>query len=305
MLLLGYSAWARYNRLSIIAVTFEDKPAGNQQLAMADSIHRFIFDAYGIRGELIKLEESCQRMLHGHNYPPLIASLLQQAAAATVMLATTLKFEGKISLQLLTQSDLKMLILQTTHKLGYRGLARFDKTVNYTKKTFKDLSQGGQLTLTIEPKQGKRYQGIIPLQGESLAKSIEDYFNQSEQLKTRIWLFNNDTMVCGVMLQALPDMLSQDSFEHLVYLASTLTAEECLSIDSDILLHRLFHQESIHNLTKQPVNFTCGCSDKKMLNSIHLLPKEEIQQILASKGNISIKCEFCLNRFSFSESELS
>ena len=106
------------------------------------------------------------------------------------------------------------------------------------------------------------------------------------------------------MLQALPDMLSEDSFEHLVYLASTLTEQECLSISSDIILHRLFHQENIKNLAVDPVRFACGCSASKMLNSLSLLDDGEIEEILTEKGEISVKCEFCLNHFAFNELDI-
>jgi molecular chaperone Hsp33 len=268
---------------------------------MTDKIHRFIFDAYAIRGEMIRLEESCQQMLKGHHYPEVIQSLLQQTAAASVMLATTLKFEGKISIQLTSQNAIKMLLVQTTHTLGYRGLARYDDSVDYSSLAFNDLIEDGQMSITIEPKKGKRYQGIVPLTGDSIAECIENYFNQSEQLKTRIWLFNNNSQVYGLMLQALPDMASEDSFDHLVYLASTLAKDESLSVDNEILLHRLFHQESINNLVADPVTFNCGCSEKKMLDSIRLLPAEEIQEILKQKGAIDVKCEFCLNGYSFDD----
>jgi len=268
---------------------------------MSDKIQRFIFDTHGIRGELVKLTDSIQRMLLNHNYPEVVASLLQQAAAVNVLLATTLKFEGKISLQLQSNDKLKMLVVQTTHKLGYRGLVRYDKEADFSHESFHTLVKDGQLSITIEPLKGKRYQGIVPLDGNNLAECIENYFNQSEQLKTRIWLFNDNQQVFGLLLQALPDMLSEDSFDHLIYLASTLTAEECLSVDSDIIMHRLFHQESIRGLTTDAVEFTCGCSEKKMLDSISLLPANELKEILETRGSLSVKCEFCLNQFSFDE----
>ncbi|TQV73913.1 redox-regulated molecular chaperone Hsp33 [Aliikangiella marina] len=271
---------------------------------MSDLLHRFIFDTHGIRGEAVELKDTVERVLKGHDYPNVIANLLQQAAAVNLLLATTLKFEGKISLQLQTNSKLKMLVVQTTHKLGYRGLARYDKSADFSNDSFTDLVSGGHLSITIEPLKGKRYQGIVPLDGENLAECIENYFNQSEQLKTRIWLFNNESQVFGLFLQALPDMLSEDSFDHLVYLASTLKEEECLSVSSDIILHRLFHQESIRGMTTDQVKFTCGCSEKKMLDSLSLLPEEEITEIIESKGEVAVKCEFCLNQFSFSEVDI-
>lgn len=270
---------------------------------MSDTIHRFIFDNYAIRGELVKLDESSQRMIEGHDYPPFIATLLQQAAAVTTLLATTLKFEGKISLQLVTPEDLKMLVVQTSHKLSFRGVARYEEESDYSDMSFADL-KNGQMSITIEPLKGKRYQGIVPLNGQNLAECIENYFIQSEQLQTRIWLFNNDKHVCGLMLQALPDMNETDDFDHLVHLASTLSEEESLSVDSDTLLHRLFHQESIKNLAADPVRFECGCSREKMLNSVSLLPQDQLDELFSTREEISVKCEFCLKLMRFSKPEI-
>ena len=266
---------------------------------MSDKIHRFIFDSFGIRGELVQLENSVQRMLQDHDYPPLIASLLQQVAAAAILMTTTLKFEGRLSIQLQTNSALKLLVIQCNHKLGFRGIARLDKAKSLDGSTFKELTKNGKLTITIEPKKGKRYQGLVALEKDNFSHCIEEYFNQSEQLRTRIWLFNNDSRVTGLMLQALPDMLSQDSFDHLVYLAQTLTEVECLTMDASILLHRLFHEEKVRNLLVENVKFQCGCSKKKMLNSISLFPEEEIEGIIEAKGHVAVKCEFCLAQFKF------
>ena len=271
---------------------------------MTDTIHRFIFDTFGIRGELVKLSDSSQQMISAHQYPPLIAKLLQQAAAVNVLLATTLKFEGKISIQLQTPGELKMLVVQSTDKLGYRGVARYDQQADYSQMSFKDITNNGQMCITIEPSKGQRYQGIVALEGNDLAQCVELYFNQSEQLKTRIWLYNNDTQVFGLLLQALPDMLSDESFHHLVTLASTITEQECLSVDSETLLHRLFHQESIINLAVDSITFQCGCSQEKMLDSICLLNQDEIKEILDDEGEISVTCEFCLNHFAFTEIDI-
>ncbi|PCJ48970.1 MAG: hypothetical protein COA74_06805 [Gammaproteobacteria bacterium] len=158
---------------------------------MTDQIHRFIFDKYGIRGEMVKLSTSSQRMVQGHQYPLVINNLLKQAAAVNVLLATTLKFEGRISIQLQTEGSLKMLVVQTSHDLGYRGVAQYDKEIDYSGLSFKDITRNGQMCITIEPLKGKRYQGIVPLEGDNLAQSIEGYFKQSEQLKTKIWLYND------------------------------------------------------------------------------------------------------------------
>ncbi|WP_444996868.1 Hsp33 family molecular chaperone HslO [Aliikangiella sp. IMCC44359] len=271
---------------------------------MSDTIHRFIFETDGIRGQLVKLNQSAQKMLNGHNYPPLIADLLTQAASINVLLATTLKFEGKISLQLQTPDKLKMLVVQTTHDLNFRGLARYDDDIDYSTLTFKDLTRKGHLSITIEPSKGKRYQGIVPLDGTNLSQCVENYFEQSEQLKTRIWLFTEKKQACGLLLQALPDMISQEAFMHLNHLASTLNKEEALTVESEMLLHRLFHQEDIRYLSVDDIHFACGCSRKKMLDSLSLLPEKEVTDILQTEGLISVKCEFCLEQFNFKELDI-
>jgi len=271
---------------------------------MSDQIHRFIFNDHGIRGQLVKLSNSIKRILQSHQYPEPLADLLQQTATVSLLLATTLKFEGKISLQLQTESEMKMLVVQTTHKLGFRGLVRFDENTNFSDKTFAELVDNGHMSITIEPSKGKRYQGIVPLDKSSIAECIEGYFELSEQLKTRLWLFNDGKQAFGLMLQALPDMTEQESFEHLACLADTLTKEESLALDGETLLHRLFHQENINLLSLTPVQFECGCSEKKMLESIALLDQEEIDEALASQGEIPVQCEFCLDQFSFDKIDI-
>jgi len=271
---------------------------------MTDTIHRFIFDNYGIRGELVKLSHSSQQMIREHHYPLLIADLLQQAAAVNVLLATTLKFEGRISIQLQTPGQLKMLVVQTDHQLSFRGVASYDQSVDYSQLSFKDLTEQGQMCITIEPKKGERYQGIVSLEGDNLAQCVEKYFNQSEQLKTRIWLFNDNQQVCGLLLQALPDMPDETSFKHLEFLAETLKQEECLAIDSATILHRLFHQESIDHLAVDAIEFKCGCSETKMLDSLVHLQEEEIREIIDEMGEITVKCEFCLNKYAFTDIDI-
>jgi len=271
---------------------------------MTDSIHRFIFDTHGVRGEIVNCSSSTQRMIEGHEYPKLIADLLQKAAVVNVLLAATLKFEGKISLQLQTDNKLKLLLVQTTHDLNFRGIAHYDQAVDYSDLTFNDITEGGQMSITIEPLKGKRYQGIVALDGDNLAECVEGYFQQSEQLKTKIWLYNNSKRAFGLMLQALPDKDSGESFEHLEMLASTLSAEECLSIDSETLLHRLFHQELVNNLLVDNIEFKCDCSRDKMLSALSLLGENEVNEILQEEGEIEITCEFCMNHYSFNEVDI-
>lgn len=271
---------------------------------MQDSIHRFIFEHHAIRGEMVRLDEASQQLLKRHNYPPFLANLLQQAALVSILLANSIKFDGKISLQLLTPGLLKMLIVQATSDLTFRGLIRFDDSLCDDELKFADLARSGQMCITIEPEKGERYQGVVPLDGSSLAECVENYFLRSEQLATRLWLFSNGEQAFGVMLQAMPGMEQPEVFEHLNILTNTLTAEECFSTPSETLLHRLFHQESVKHLGANLVGFACGCSEKKMLNSLSAMSDDEIHDIFDKEGQIEVTCEFCLNQFNFTELDI-
>jgi molecular chaperone Hsp33 len=270
---------------------------------MSDSLTRFIFDEFNVRGVLVKLKQSSARMIEGHGYPALLGTMLQEAAAINLLLATTLKFEGKISIQLQTPGALKLLFSQTTHDYTFRGVIHHESEDNQP-TSFSELTKNGQMAITIEPEKGQRYQGVVALEGNNLAECIEGYFAQSEQLITRLFVFTQGHEVCGLLLQALPDLSSQEDFDHLVTLAETLTSEEIFSLENQDILYRLFHQEMIRNLEDDAVSFACPCSREKMLASIQMLDNAEIEEILEDEGHVSVVCEFCLNQYDFTRIDI-
>ncbi len=271
---------------------------------MTDSLTRLIFDDYNIRGVAVTIQDDVEQLLAGHDYPDTIARLLLEAVAINAMLSTTLKFEGRISLQLQTPGSLSLLIVQTNHELEYRGVVRFDKSIHEPEHAFVDMVQGGQMVITIEPEEGQRYQGIVALDTGSLADCIEGYFAQSEQLLTRIILYTDEQSVFGLLLQALPDLSSTADFEHVETLANTLTTGEALSLSNDDILHRLFHEERVRSLANQDVKFKCTCSRDKMLSSLQLLEEDEINDILATEEYIEMQCEFCQTEYQFNEIDI-
>lgn len=155
------------------------------------------------------------------------------------------------------------------------------------------------MALTIEPNKGNRYQGVVPMHQHTLAHNLEDYFKQSEQLDTRIWLFSNDTTAFGLMLQALPDNQKGEGMEHLSQLANTLTEEEALTLEPHDILHRLFHQDQVRLFEEKPIAFKCSCSRNKSLSSLVLVPRNELEEILAEEGKVNMNCDFCLAHYQF------
>lgn len=264
---------------------------------MADQLTRLIFDDFNIRGVAVRIVNDTDQLISSHNYPAPLAKLLLEAAAINAMLTTTLKFEGKISLQLQTPNSLKLLLVQTTHELEYRGIIRHE---DYANEAFAELTQGGQMVITIEPDKGERYQGIIALEGDTLTACIEGYFAQSEQLKTRLLIYSRPTGVFGLLLQALPDLSSDADFEHVDTLAQTLTEEEAFELENHDILHRLYHEERVRSLADESISFNCTCSRDKMLSSLQLLDDAEISEILEASGHVEIQCEFCMTQYKFS-----
>ena len=147
---------------------------------------KFIFEAADIRGEIVHLDSAYRDILAIHQYPGPVARLLGEFLAASVLLSTTIKFEGRLVLQAQGGADLSLLMAECSNELEIRGIARGADTA--TGEDFTALLGGGHLAITIEPADGQRYQGIVSLEGGSLAGCIESYFENSEQLPTRLWL---------------------------------------------------------------------------------------------------------------------
>ena len=171
-----------------------------------DVLRRFLFEDLGVRGEWVKLTTSWQAAKQHQQGPQDAQQQLGQALAAVVMLSATVKFKGSMILQAQGDGDLRTLVAQSTHDRKIRGLIRSNDHV--TPGSLETLFGQGRLVLTIEPDDAQPYQGIVPLQGRNLAAALQTYFEQSEQLKTRLWLFANETHAAGLLLQELPSQSS-------------------------------------------------------------------------------------------------
>ncbi len=263
-----------------------------------DCLRRFLFSELGIRGEWVNLTESWQAAKHFQKTPGIVQQQLGQALAAVTLLSATLKFKGSMILQIQGNGPVRTLVAQATHERKIRGLVRSEAPVSSTRLA--DLFGEGHLMLTLEQAEAEPYQGIVPLTGENLARALESYFSQSEQLKTRLWLAADGTHAGGLLLQALP-ALQQDAadWQRLEILAHTLTAGELLGLACTDLLRRLFHEEQVRLFKPEPVGFECACSRPKIAHTLRALGKQELLSILQERGNIEVGCEFCGARYVF------
>jgi len=270
-----------------------------------DTLQRFIFSDSNVRGEIVHLNQSYQTVIHQTEYPESLQRILGEAMCSVILLTATLKFSGKLSLQLQGDGILKLLLVQSTHEQEIRGTMQWEGECE--DKSFKELLQNAKLVITIDPDKGTRYQGIVPLDGDRLNQCLETYFMQSEQLPTRIWLAADDNSAAGMLLQKLPEQEDQsdgNQWEHITILAETTTHSELLSLSNETFLYRLFHNESVRLFESQPVTFKCTCSRERCEETIISLGSREIDDMIRDPGHAAITCEFCATSYFFEADQL-
>ncbi|WP_019528175.1 Hsp33 family molecular chaperone HslO [Dasania marina] len=276
---------------------------------MPDHIQRFIFDDADIRGELVQLEQSYQTTLSKHHYPAPVARLLGDFLSAAALLSQTIKFDGCLILQARSEGEVPLIMAEATSQGHVRGIAKeADAAVS---EDFQTLLKNGQLSITIDPAKGQRYQGIVPLDGRNLAACLEHYFAQSEQLSTHIILAADGSKSAGMLLQELPVSAAHGAqdrsqqWQHVTQLANTLKPQELLNLDFNTLLHRLYHQEQVRVFDPSTLKFQCSCSEQRTEKAIYALGRSESEALIAEAGEIAIRCEFCHHDYRFGSKDLS
>ncbi len=274
-----------------------------------DSVHAFSFQNFPVRGKLVHLNASWRAVLNNKAYPEPMHKLLGEALVASVLLASTLKFNGKLTLQLQSEGALSLLLSQCTSDFHVRGLAHWredeERNLSDIRSSLSALRQG-RLALTLEPAgEGQRYQGIVPLEKGTLAGCVEDYFMSSEQLPTRLWMASNSRQVVGMLLQQMPQeggrkssSIDSDGWPRVQMLAETITSNELLELSDVDILHRLFHEEDVRLFSSTPVAFRCSCSSERIRHMLRGLGRPEVDSIVEEQGSVSVDCEFCGRAYS-------
>jgi molecular chaperone Hsp33 len=270
-----------------------------------DSLHRFLFEQYPIRGHLVHLDASWRALLEHRDYPEAVRAVLGEATAASVLLAATIKFDGVLSLQLAGQGPLNLLLAQCTSGLGVRALARYKEGI--AGGNFAALAGSGNLTVTLETDDhAQRYQGIVPIQGDRLADCLGVYFDTSEQLPTRLWLSANNRGASGMILQRLPgeseridSIQVDDAWRRVQLIGDTLQADELHTLSDREILRRLFNEDDLRLFEPTPVYFRCRCSRQRVAAMLQSLGEAESRSVLAERGSVEVRCDFCNRAYSF------
>lgn len=276
--------------LHVIIATMKSQP---------DSLHRFLFEHAPIRGERVHLDASWCSVLERHDYPPLLRQMMGELTAAAVLLAATLKLDGSLVLQIQGAGAIKLLVVECGGDLKLRATAKWEGLLE---GSLSELVGEGRFVITLVQKDGKpAYQGIVELEGGSIAEILQNYMSRSEQLETRLWLVADAHSASGMLLQKLPDQAEDDAdaWSRFTQLADTLCDDELMQLPTADLLHRLFHAEEVRLFGAQPVSFACTCTRDNVAQTLRMFGVEEIATILSERETIEVLCEFCNHLYEF------
>lgn len=275
----------------------------------SDRLTRFLLPEAGVRGVRVHLDDTWRQIRERGDYPPAVSELLGEACAAAALFTGHAKVQGRLSIQLRGDGALRTLFTECTAAGTLRGIARTADDADDAPRDLRALGDGSVLAITIENpgatgREPVRYQGLVPIESEALASAFEGYFDQSEQLPTRLLLAADFDAAAGLMLQKLPgDAGDADGWNRANALFDTLGSRELLELAGQSLLHRLFHQEQVQLLGERPLSFACSCSRERVGAMLESLGAEEAYAALV-EGEASIDCEFCGRTYRFDRDDL-
>jgi molecular chaperone Hsp33 len=283
-------------------------------VARPDQVRRFIFENQPVRGHWVSLGDAWRELRAHTDYAPPVTQLLGEAVTAAVLLAATLKFRGTLTFQLQGDGVVRLLVAQCTHDFKLRAVARCDEDALGTlaqdlppAELFRRLTgTEGRLTVTIEAdERAHRYQGIVPLTGESLAESLEAYFASSEQLPTRVLLAADASDGAGLLVQKLPEGERSDPEEVAAAWAGAqqgiarLEAGALLRASAEQVLTQGFPGHDLRLFRGAPVHFECRCNPGRVAGLLRALGAQEVRDILHEQGCVTVTCEFCHRPYRF------
>lgn len=263
-----------------------------------DALHRFLFEDTAVRGELVQLDNTWRAVLERHAYPPAVRRVLGELMAAAALLSATLKFSGTMIMQMQGSGPLRLLVVECGADLAMRATAKWDEGIP-AEAGLAELAGGGHFAITLDPGDGKKpYQGIVALEGESVAAVLENYMQRSEQVDTRLILASDEWTAAGMLLQRLPGVTETDldAWNRINHLGATLRPDELLGLPVYPMLRRLFGEENLRLFDPAPVTFRCSCSAERVGAMLRMVGRDEVFAALAEKGEVEVRCEFC-NQF--------
>jgi molecular chaperone Hsp33 len=298
-------------------------------------LHKFLFDGLPVRGMLVQLTDVWQEVLKRRAanvetgpYAEPVRHLLGEMTAAAVLMQSNIKFNGALVMQIFGDGPLKLAVVEVQPDLSLRATAKVvgDLGNASTLPEMVNVNNEGKCAITLDPLNKmpgqQAYQGVVPLfddQRNKLDKFsdvLQHYMLQSEQLDTTLVLAANDTTAAGLLIQRLPikgegnlaakatmededEIGRSEDYNRISILASSLTADELLNLDAETILHRLFWEEKLVRFEPLTPSFACSCSRERVSNMIRSLGTEEVESILAERGDVEVGCDFCGEQYRY------
>jgi len=286
---------------------------------LVDVIQPFQAEGAGVRGRFVRVGPSLEKALKAHDYPIAVGNLLGETVATTLILASSLKYDGVFTLQTSSDGPIGTLMADVTSDGAFRCYASFDadRVDDVTKEnpnaSLPHFLGTGHMAFTVD--QGpdtERYQGITEISGGSMVDCAHAYFRQSEQLQTAMAISADaSSFVAGaIMVQRLPDHRgheddADEDWRRTVALMSSVTPEELLDaqLNPGELLYRLFHEEGVRLFDQQVVRNECRCSAQRVERTLKSFPRSEIES-MREEDVVRVTCEFCKTDYIFDDSAL-
>src|SRR5450830_306443 len=284
-----------------------------------DTLQKFIFDNAAVRGQFIDVSHTWQEVVSRHAYPLAVKKVLGEMVAAAALLSANLKFNGSIIMQIHGDGPVRLMVVECDSDLRLRATAKLDPDATIADVAsvpqLLNATGKGRFIITLDPADkvpGQQpYQGIVPLDGDDMATVIENYMLRSEQLDTRLWLATDDNTSRGLLLQKLPhhggkaeatpvsEEDALDTWNRAVMLGSTLKEKELLEVGIDVLMQRLFWEETIRVFDPLHPQFHCSCTREKVGNMLKMLGREEVESVIDEQGHVGVNCDFCGQHYAY------
>jgi molecular chaperone Hsp33 len=319
----------------IVKAPSEGLPTSDPHKTDWDHVLPFQLDLLGVRGRLVRLGPTLDAIIERHGYPLAVARLLAEAMVLCAALATSLKYDGIFTLQITGDGPVRLLVTDLTTDGAMRGYAQFDswKLAVALGAGNTDVPDGyvpklfgrGRLAFTVDQGQHtQRYQGVVPLEGATLADCAHTYFRQSEQLPTGIKIVARRSVEDGtahwraaaLMVQQMPEFDAgridvdadqrEDDWRKAVILMASATEAEMLDakLPGPHLLYRLFHQEQPRLFERRPFVARCRCSRARIDRVLRSIKREELDDLRDTSGRVAVKCEFCSTEYIYDDDDL-
>ena len=273
-----------------------------------DCLRRFVFEHAPIRGTVTSLDDCARDILGCHPYPPALRRALAEIVAASALLASSLKFDGSLAVQLQGDGAVGLLVAECDAKLSLRAMAQWSPAAERLARdaSLYELAGGpdhGRLAITLDPQDGGPvYQGIVGLEATSIARLFEHYLATSEQIPSRMRLATTFERAVGLLLQRLPATAgtAAAAWDQAAAIVDGLTADDLLAAGSPVdILTGAFPADDLRLFRPQRTRFSCRCSSERVANALRILGRAEVDSIIAEQGSVSVHCEFCNRRYAF------